>query len=74
MQDPHNGGGDDLGRGPKGEVEEKNQERESESQSIPQWHLVQDNVLGFLRMFKDSHVWLQITPGNQMSGKSRFPP
>ena len=31
------------------------------------WHLVRDNVLGFPKMFKDSHVWLQITLGNQMS-------
>ena len=30
------------------------------------WRLVRDNVLGFLGMFKDSHVWLQIMPGNQM--------
>ena len=28
------------------------------------WRLVRGNVLEFLAMFKDSHVWLQITPGN----------
>ena len=28
------------------------------------WHLVWDNVLGFSGMFKDSHIWLQIMPGN----------
>ena len=28
------------------------------------WRLVRGNVLGFLGMFKDSHIWLQITPGN----------
>ena len=32
------------------------------------WRLVQGNVLGFLGMFKDSHVWLQITLENQMLG------
>ena len=37
------------------------------------WHLVRGNVLGFLRMFKDSYIWLQITLGNQMSGESEFP-
>ena len=35
--------------------------------------LIQGNVLKFLRMFKDSHVWLQITLGNQMPEKSGFP-
>ena len=30
------------------------------------WHLVWSNVLGFLRMFKDSHIWFQISPENQM--------
>ena len=28
------------------------------------WRLVQINVLEFLGMFKNSHVWLQITLGN----------
>ena len=37
------------------------------------WRLVRDNVLGFLGMFKDSHVWLQITLGNQILGESGFP-
>ena len=37
------------------------------------WHLVQGNVLGFSGMFKDSHVWLQITLGNQMSVEFGFP-
>ena len=36
------------------------------------WRLVWGNVLGFLEMFKDSHVWLQITPGNQMLEESGF--
>ena len=27
-------------------------------------HLVLGNVLGFLEIFKDSYVWLQITLGN----------
>ena len=38
------------------------------------WRLVWGNVLGFLGIFKDSHVWLQITPVNQMRGESGFPP
>ena len=38
------------------------------------WRLVWDNVLGFLRMFKDSYTWLQITPENQMPGEFGFPP
>ena len=37
------------------------------------WRLVRGNALEFLGMFKNSHVWLQITLGNQMSGESRFP-
>ena len=37
------------------------------------WHLVQGNVLEFPRMFKNFHVWLQITSNNQMLGESRFP-
>ena len=37
------------------------------------WHLVQGNILGFLGMFKDSHVWLQITLRNQISEESGFP-
>ena len=37
------------------------------------WRLVQGNVLGFPGMFKDSHVWLQITQGNQMPGEFEFP-
>ena len=36
------------------------------------WCLVWGNVLGFSRMFTDSHVWLQITLGNQMPGESEF--
>ena len=28
------------------------------------WRLVRGNILGFLEMFKDSYVWLQITLGN----------
>ena len=32
------------------------------------WRLVWDNILGFLGMFKDSHVWLQITLENQVLG------
>ena len=36
--------------------------------------LVRGNVLGFLGMFKDSYVWLQIIPGNQMLGEFGFPP
>ena len=36
--------------------------------------LVRGNVLGFLGMFKDSHVWLQITLGNQIPEESGFPP
>ena len=39
----------------------------------PMWRLVRGNVLGFLGMFKDSHVWLQIMPGNQMPGEFGFP-
>ena len=35
--------------------------------------LVRGTVLGFLGMLKDSHVWLQITLKNQMSGVSGFP-
>ena len=35
--------------------------------------LVRGNVLGFSKMFKDSHVLLQIMLGNQMPGKSGFP-
>ena len=31
---------------------------------ILMWRLVRGNVLGFLRIFKDSHIWLQITLGN----------
>ena len=31
------------------------------------WHLVRGNILEFLGMFKDTHVWLQITLGNQGS-------
>ena len=27
------------------------------------WRLVWGNILGFLGMFKDSHVWLQIILG-----------
>ena len=38
------------------------------------WRLVRGNVLGFLEMFKDSYVLLQITPGNQMPRESGFPP
>ena len=38
------------------------------------WRLVRGNVLEFLGMFKDSHVWLQITPGNQMPRESEFLP
>ena len=38
------------------------------------WRLVRDNILGFLGMFKDSHVWLQITSENLMPGESGFPP
>ena len=37
------------------------------------WSLVRGNVLGFLEMFKDSPVLLQITPGNQIPRESRFP-
>ena len=37
------------------------------------WRLIRGNVLEFLRMFKDSHVWLQITLRNQMLGESKFP-
>ena len=37
------------------------------------WRLVWGNVLGFPRMFKNSHVWLQIMLGNQMLEESRFP-
>ena len=37
------------------------------------WRLVRGNVLAFLRIFKDSHIWLQITLGNQMSGEYGFP-
>ena len=33
-----------------------------------------ENVLGFLEMFGDSHIWLQITPKNQMSGEFGFLP
>ena len=36
--------------------------------------LVRGNILGFLGMFKDSHVWLQIMPGNQMLEEFGFPP
>ena len=36
------------------------------------WRLVRGNILGFLGMFKDSYIWLQITLGNQMPGESRF--
>ena len=28
------------------------------------WRLVRGNILRLLGMFKDSHVWLQITPEN----------
>ena len=35
--------------------------------------LVRDTVLGFLRMLKDSHVWLQISSKNQMPRVSGFP-
>ena len=28
------------------------------------WRLIRGNVLGFLGIFKDSHVWLQITTEN----------
>ena len=38
------------------------------------WHLVQGNVLRFLGIFKDSYVWLQITPRNQIPRESGFPP
>ena len=38
------------------------------------WRLVRGNILGFLGMFKDSHVWLQITPENQMPRESGFSP
>ena len=41
--------------------------------TIIMWHLVQVNILEFSRMFKDSHIWLQTTLGNQMLGESRFP-
>ena len=34
--------------------------------NILMWRLVRGNILGFSGMFKDSHVWLQITLGNQM--------
>ena len=37
------------------------------------WRLVQGNILGFLGIFKDSHVWLQITLRNQMPEVSGFP-
>ena len=36
------------------------------------WHLVWGNILGFSRMFKDSHIWLQIMPENQMPRESEF--
>ena len=37
------------------------------------WRLVRGNVLGFPEIFKDSHVWLQITLGNQMLEEFGFP-
>ena len=37
------------------------------------WHLVWSNILGFSRIFKDSHIWLQISPENQMPRVSEFP-
>ena len=37
------------------------------------WCLVWGNVLRFPKMFKNSHVWLQIALGNQMPGIFRFP-
>ena len=37
------------------------------------WHLVRDNILEFLEMFKNSYIWLQIMSENQMLGKSEFP-
>ena len=37
------------------------------------WRLVRGNILEFLGMLKDSHVWLQITLGNQIPAESRFP-
>ena len=36
-------------------------------------HLVCGNVIRFLIIFKDSHVWLQITLRNQMLGEFEFP-
>ena len=38
------------------------------------WRLVRGNILRLLGMFKDSHVWLQIMPENQMPGESGFSP
>ena len=38
------------------------------------WRLVWSNILGFLVIFKNFHIWLQITLGNQMPGKTKFPP
>ena len=49
-----------------------NEKNTPKSAKTLMWRLVRGNVLGFSRMFKDSHVWLQITLGNQMPGKSRF--
>ena len=42
-------------------------------EKILMWRLVRGNVLGFSVMFKDTHIWLQITLGNQMLGESGFP-
>ena len=38
------------------------------------WRLVRGNVLRFPKMFKDSHVWLQIVPENQMLWGICIPP
>ena len=40
---------------------------------ILMWRLIQGNVLGFLGMFKVSHIWLQITLGDQMPGEFGYP-
>ena len=37
------------------------------------WHLVSGNVLGFLGMFKDSHVWLQKCQGIRCQGNLDSP-
>ena len=36
------------------------------------WRWIRGNILGFLGMFKDSHIWLKITPENQMPRESGF--